>query len=154
MRKMPSLRRDGTSPHLRQVFLPPSTIIGLALFIGVFYGLFTRSTIPTALTVSCDANSNVRIKYDSLVYSPASLNQYWDPSLFLGITLGFGRFTFSSVRTIDGLWDVVVARCGQALGALLAYSVLRRSLSTEMERSSASLSLFATMAFDKVSVTA
>lgn len=128
----------------------------IALFVGLFYGLVARDRLPTALQILCDSNSNFHV-YASTRYGkidrPTNARTYWDPGTFLGITLGFGHFCIPATRVIDGLCDVVVARCDQAALAMLAYPVLRQSLDVEAEQSGTSLSLYATLAFEKVSFT-
>lgn len=106
------------------------------------------------LHVFCDANGDVHIEYPSQQFLRKVRHELWNPDYFLGITMGFGHFSFATARVVDGLWDILVGRCGQAGLALLAYPVLRRSLNPEMEQHAASLRLFASLAFDKLSMTA
>lgn len=40
-------------------------------------------------------------------FSPFTGYSYWDASGFFQITLGFGSFTFTQVKVIDTVWDIV-----------------------------------------------
>lgn len=140
-------------PHLARMLWPLTITTGLALFIGLFFGLYTRPRLPDALHVFCDANGNVNLMFNSLYIRFFARNIYWDPNFFLAINLGFGSFSFAVVRIIDGFWDVCVARGGQGALAILAYSVLRRSFDVHIRRHATGLPLFASLAFDKVSFT-
>ena len=154
MRIITPQRHEGQTSHFKRILVPLSALFGLALFIALFYGLLAGKRWDLqSLNVYCDSNGNVHMEYPDFGPVQAVRNTYWNLSYFLGITMGFGHFSFSTARVIDGLWDIVVGRCGQAGLALLACPVLRRSLNLEMEQSTASLPLFASLAFDKFSAT-
>lgn len=79
---------------------------------------------------------------------------YFDPALILDITLGFGRLSFSSVKIIDVIWDVVVGRGGQALLAWLLYLILSQALLHSMEIRSVSFERFAATSYNPDSLKA
>ena len=75
---------------------------------------------------SCAANGEPILPDDSLTI--------WDHRLFFSISLAYGNFTFSTAKTIDVFWDLIVGRGGQLLLSVLVYSALRRSLLTDISR--------------------
>ena len=77
-------------------------------------------------------------------------DECWNPSLFLSLTLAGGHLTFTQAKAIDIVWDLIVGRGGQLLLAFLAYPVLRKSLTTAMERRPRRLSMVASLTFDKM----
>lgn len=79
-------------------------------------------------------------------------NQYWDPSLFLSITLPMGEFTFTAVKAIDICWDLIVGRGGQMLISLLVYPVMRRSMLTLLEHRSLRMSVVTSLVFEHCSI--
>lgn len=52
--------------------------------------------------------------------SSANFN-LWANSEYLTITIAFGTLSFSTVKLIDLIWDVVVGRCGQTLLAFVTF---------------------------------
>jgi hypothetical protein len=69
----------------------------------------------------------------------------WDPHLYFTINIAFGEFTFSVVKIIDAAWDVVIGRGGQMVVGLVAYRVLRRSLTLTMEKSTVTIPTVTTL---------
>jgi hypothetical protein len=81
----------------------------------------------------CNADGNLeKTEYD---YRP-----FWDPRLYFTINIAFGEFSFSTVKIIDAAWDAVVGRGGQLVAAVVAYRMLRRSLTLTMESCTVSMS--------------
>jgi hypothetical protein len=60
----------------------------------------------------------------------------------------FGRFTFSQVKTIDVVWDVVVARGVQLVAWYIGYVVFSDSLLRAIERHPASFRIFQRIALE------
>jgi len=60
------------------------------------------------------------------------------------ITLGFGTFSFTAVKLIDILWDVVVGRGSQVIVAWCTYRVLVGALLFSMESTAVSFDTYAT----------
>ena len=78
-------------------------------------------------------------------------NPSWKPDLFLSITFGFGNFPYAAAKGNDICWDLLVGSIGQIVVAIVAYPVIRRSLSYYMERHSVHFDVYASIAFDKIS---
>lgn len=107
----------------------PLTLLVLTVsFTVAFYATHSSyaSTDPNELFF-CNADGNVDETVNG--YRP-----FWDPNLYFTINVAFGRFSFSTVKVIDAVWDVLVGRGGQTLAAVIAYGVLRRSLTLTLER--------------------
>ena len=144
---------DRRVSYVLTIGLPLGSIIALVAFTGAF---FARATPPertdglSPVYVYCTPDGHTRA---TLEYS-YPYNQYWDPSLVLSITLGLGDLKYAAARGIDLAWDLVVGRGGQIFLALLAYPVLRRSLRRHMEKSPVRLRTFASVSFDKISLSA
>ena len=85
---------------------------------------------------------------DGKVYNP-----YWDPALFISITLGFGKFAFSTAKAIDICWDLVLGRGGQLLIVFLVYPTIRLAIMLAMEREPVDFPLFARTWFERMSLT-
>jgi hypothetical protein len=60
----------------------------------------------------------------------------------------FGRFSFSQVKTIDILWDLLVGRGAQALAWWASYTVFCDALLRVIERHPASFTIFQRMALE------
>ena len=141
---------DTRQAYAAKVGLP---MAGLAAVIAFTCALFSHPTPdntsgrPTDIFCTPSGNIHVTTPADSKVIDPR-----WDPSLFLSITLGFGSFSFAAAKGIDICWDLIVGRGGQILLAVLSYPVIRRSLSSYMERRSVHYRVYASFAFDKISL--
>ena len=136
---------------LAKLGLPLASIVGLIAFTVAFYEAATASTYTLKVVDDfCDPNGKPHVKAKDCS-NDYNYNQYWDPSLFLSVTLGCGDLQYTSARVIDIFWDLVVGRGGQAVLALLAYPVVRRSLRVQMERGSVHFKVFAALAFEKIS---
>lgn len=85
-------------------------------------------------------------------WEPRASNTYWDKSLFLSITLGFGHFNFAEAKAIDIGWDLVVGRGGQLLITLMVYPVVRESLLLCLERTEVPLDTFTSLSFSNISL--
>ncbi|KAI0543541.1 hypothetical protein F4679DRAFT_568346 [Xylaria curta] len=59
--------------------------------------------------------------------------RYWDSSGFFQITLTFGDFTFTEVKVIDIVWDVVVGRIGQGILAFFSWRTFADYATVSME---------------------
>jgi hypothetical protein len=106
---------------------------------GIFLALTLAFTIPffilkTARSPSheeptCMANGEPLWPWNE------SINEYWDPSTALSITLGgAAKYTYPEAKSIDVAWDLLVGRGGQLIAAIMAFSVIRRSLMLCMEK--------------------
>ncbi|KAF2020102.1 hypothetical protein BU24DRAFT_477246 [Aaosphaeria arxii CBS 175.79] len=96
---------------------------GLMLSIW-FLGAITANS-NVAQDSACTPDGKFRL-------DPYSYN-YWDISGTFQITLPFGNFSFSSVKSIDIACDVIVGRGGQALLALCSWRVFALYVTTSME---------------------
>ncbi|KAK4569430.1 hypothetical protein LTR86_003193 [Recurvomyces mirabilis] len=79
-----------------------------------------------------------------------TINQYWDVSTALFITLGNGSYTYPEAKAIDVTWDLLAGRGGQVLAAIMGYSVIRRSLLYTMEQAAVSIPLVHSIYIDKL----
>lgn len=112
------------------------------------------------MNVYCDPNGNIQVRdhygniYDttSNSYDSPRTNAWWDPSLFLSITIGFGKLSFPAAKGIDICWDFLVGRVGQILLAVASYPILRRSLACTMEQRPVHVKTYSSIAFFGVSL--
>ena len=134
---LPQPCRDDNIQRAKAILVPLSLLITfIAAVTGLFdglthivVGLGSGSTYPY-----CSPNG--QIQYLSLTNDYHDL---WDPSLFLSVTLGFGRFSFAEAKIIDVAFDLIVGRCSQLLLAFAVYPILRRSFLRSMEVSGISI---------------
>ncbi|KAK4547659.1 hypothetical protein LTR36_000616 [Oleoguttula mirabilis] len=80
-----------------------------------------------------------------------TVNEYWDPSTALFVTLGSGRLTYPEAKAVDVFWDLLVGRGGQALAGIMAFTVIRKSLLLSKEEKPVPLPLTFAVYFDSVS---
>ena len=80
---------------------------------------------------------------------PPYANDYsqWNRRGFFQITLGFGRFAFSTAKFIDVAWDVAVGRGGQAAIAIVSYVIFSKALLRIMEERPVSYGTFEALSF-------
>ena len=93
--------------------IPTIGILAALLVLSLFGLKFNDTNQP----FGCDPNGDVWV-------SPGKPD-LWSKNYGLAITLGFGEFLFSAVKSIDIAWDLVVGRGAQVLGAWLVYKVFR-----------------------------
>ena len=131
----------------------PLTIIGS--IVACTCAIYTQETYSDKTTevidVSCSSAGAVQVLTRS---SGKVVSSYWNPSLFLSITFGFGHFSYAAAKGIDVAWDLVVGRVGQILLAILSYPVIRRSLYRAMEQQHVRIPTYAAFKFDKISLSA
>lgn len=157
-------RQGGVKAVLEHVAVPSLCLIATALFTGFFFTAYTgtsafyyttsssylSSSASTGESVTgqfyCDAGGNVIYPWKN------NRNQYWNPSLFLTITLASGDLTFTQAKAIDIIWDLIVGRGGQMLLSVLAYPPMRKSLLTALERRSMHMPVLASLAFEHFSI--
>ncbi|KAK4503501.1 hypothetical protein PRZ48_004416 [Zasmidium cellare] len=156
-------RQSGVKAVLEHIGVPLLCLTVTALFTGLFFSTYTQdsydySTSSSYLTSTsstgtpatglfyCDAGGDVIYPWES------SRNQYWNPNLWLTITLASGSLTFTQAKAIDIIWDLVVGRGGQMLLCVLAYPPMRKSLLTALERHSMHMPVVASLAFEHFSV--
>jgi hypothetical protein len=122
------------------------TVASLAFLVG-FYGFAPFKTITYDSNFFCTPDARVQDSGDDTV-----LTNKWNPETALWITLAFGRFTYAQAKAIDVAWDLVVGFGGQALVAYWAYPIIRRTLAHDIQRWGVKTHLYASLAFDKVSL--
>lgn len=85
------LRTYGRIRWTTHVAVPVACIALLIAFPATFFTNATgRTRSQDDLHVFCDANGNIRVFYPMARYYWGFLDPYWDPALFLSITIGFG----------------------------------------------------------------
>ncbi|KAF2026681.1 hypothetical protein EK21DRAFT_73622 [Setomelanomma holmii] len=71
--------------------------------------------------------------------------RYWSKSGFFQITLGYGGLTFTQAKVLDVAWDIVCARGGQALVALISWHAFTNYVTTSMEVAPVTFSTYRTV---------
>ncbi|KAI7234672.1 hypothetical protein KC343_g6917 [Hortaea werneckii] len=87
----------------------------------------------------CDPRDRVIFTYSEESFDRTS--PYWDPTLFLSVTMGFHGLTFPKAKAIDICFDLFIGRGSQVLVALAVYPLLRRAVLRSMEVRDFSLAL-------------
>lgn len=72
----------------------------------------------------------------------------WNPKYIFIISMGFGSHSYTYVKVIDAIWDVVVGRGGQLILIWLAYRTFHKSLIYIMQTQPVPYSLYGAIAFD------
>lgn len=82
---------------------------------------------------------------DFIIPGTASI---WNPRYIFTISIGFGSHSYTYVKIIDAIWDVVVGRGGQLILVWLAYRTFHKSLMYVMQSQPIPYSLYGAVAFD------
>lgn len=120
------IKSDGARRYIFDIWQPLLLLILMTIFTATFYSYqdpFARSSDD----FFCNADGNVQLQNLGM-YKP-----FWDPNLFFTINIPYGTFSFTAAKIIDAGWDLVVGRGGQMVAALMAYRILRRSLTLILE---------------------
>jgi hypothetical protein len=72
----------------------------------------------------------------------------WNPKYIFTISIGFGPHSYTYVKIIDAIWDVVIGRGGQLILVWLAYRTFHKSLMYIMQTQPVPYSLYGAIAFD------
>lgn len=119
---------DGLRRYIYDTWQPLTLFVLTVSFMAAFYAIE-----PAYLSTNADkfffCNGNGKVEKTVDGYAPL-----WDPNLYFTINKAVGRFSFSAVKVIDAIWDLVIGRGGQTVAAMIAYPVLRRSITLTMER--------------------
>ncbi|KAK3673259.1 hypothetical protein LTR78_006804 [Recurvomyces mirabilis] len=130
------------------------TIVNDLLWPIVFFITTIAFTIPFFLqkTAGVSTTDNPMCLASGEPWFPrnGTINQYWDVSTALFITLGNGSYTYPEAKAIDVTWDLLVGRGGQVLATVMGYSVIRRSLLYAMEQAAVSIPLVHSIYVDKL----
>lgn len=141
--KVPS---DGIRRYHYDIWQPLALLVLTTCFATIIY---TTSSARASTNLDdlffCNADGNVEKTVPG--YRPL-----WDPQLYFTINIAFGQFAFSTVKIVDATWDVVVGRGGQMLMAVIAYRVLRRSLTLTMETYTVAIPTVATFYCQQIGV--
>ena len=119
-------RRSALAVFVAQVAWPLILLLSSVAFTVSFFLLHTFQTYDNAIP-GCLANGQAIFPWNQTV------NEYWDPSTALFITLGSGSYTYPEAKAIDVIWDLLVGRAGQFLAAIFVWRVIRKSLYLSME---------------------
>lgn len=103
--------------------LPPLAILAALLALCLFGIKFS----DTDKDYGCDPSGNVWVTRENRP-------DLWSGNYGLSITLGFGTFRFSTAKSIDTMWDLIVGRGGQVLAGILLYYVFRGPMVSTMHR--------------------
>ena len=89
-----------------QLAWPLIFLLSSVAFTVSFFLLHTSQAYDNT-TPGCLANGQAIFPWNQTV------NEYWDPSTALSITLGAGQYTYPEAKAIDVAWDILVGRGGQ-----------------------------------------
>ncbi|KAI8630873.1 hypothetical protein F5Y19DRAFT_473993 [Xylariaceae sp. FL1651] len=131
------LRSKGVSLALGAICA--AWVLGLfvALAILLLFGLLPSLSLDTEHPSACHPDGAFNLFGQT--YNP------WAASGFFQINLGFGDLTFTSVKTIDIVWDVVVGRGGQAALAFVSWRVFTDYIATSVVKSPITYSTYITV---------
>lgn len=87
-------------------------------------------------------------------YAPGATWRIMDSSYFFSPNLAFGSLSFTAVKVIDVIWDLVVGRGGQLVLGYITYRVFNESLLYYMENHPTSYKLYTAVAFEPISLMA
>lgn len=120
------LRKNWAFQYLRHIW---QALALLLLTVSFTAGFFANqgSAVVTSKPFFCNADGSIQTQ------SNGFYSTFWDPKLFLTINIAHGNFSFTTAKVIDACWDVIFGRGGQVVAAMVAYPVLRRSLTLVME---------------------
>ena len=124
-------------------FIAAAALLSLTLFLAIV--LPKRIAIENDSTFFCTPDAQFQL--------PASRTNIWNPQALLWITLAFGQFSFASAKALDFAWDLVFGRFGQFLLIYWSYPLIRRALLRAVGRVPIKYDLYASLAFEKVSLT-
>lgn len=156
------LRARSRSQVLTSLAIHGTCICALLAFVSAVFSspAGSLSSFGRDKNVYCDPNGNILVSnqygdiYDtkSNSYDSPKTISWWDPSLFLSITIAFGKLSFPAAKGIDVCWDFLVGRVGQILLAVASYPILRRSLACAMEQRPVHVKTYSSIAFSGVSL--
>lgn len=142
------------------VVLPVTISALLILFTALFFSYVTPTSIDHQAKFFCNPDGDLELPWeygrpnatdtDEEIYS---YSPFWDPTLFISITLGLGHFTFPEAKIIDTCWDIIAGKGGQLLLSIFIYRILRRSLRFTMEQTPISIAAFTSVSSEKISLT-
>lgn len=146
---LPAVPLDGIRRYLYDIWQPSILLLLTAIFT---IGFFTsKDPYPVADNVFfCNADGNVQnLGSTSLDYQPL-----WDTKLFFTVNMtAFKRLSFSAAKLIDACWDTLVGRGGQMLVAMLAYRVIRRSMTLTLESCDLAIPTVTSMYCQQIQIT-
>ncbi|OQO09543.1 hypothetical protein B0A48_04945 [Cryoendolithus antarcticus] len=93
-------------------------------FVVLLIALLTlrdSSTTADGVQVGCDASGNIWVSTSGLSTTPSR----WDLNYTLAITLAFGSLSYTAVRVIDEVWNLIIGRGSQLLGGVIVFSIFR-----------------------------
>ncbi|TKA75345.1 hypothetical protein B0A55_05565 [Friedmanniomyces simplex] len=121
----------------------------------LFLALGLAFTVPFFILKTSHATSNEEPRClpngEAIFPWNRTVNEHWDSSTALFITLGSGSYTYPEAKAIDVFFDLVVGRGGQVLAAIMAFTVIRKSLLLSIEERPVPLPLTFSVYFNHVS---
>jgi hypothetical protein len=129
--------RDGAHRLLYDIWQPLALLV-----LAISFTIIVFATEPGAandVVFYCNADGKIKKRGDR------SYKPLWDPEQFFTINVAYGSMPFSVAKFIDACWDITVGRGGQMLVAIVAYRVLRRSLTLIMETCAVPVSMATTI---------
>ncbi|KAL5120976.1 hypothetical protein ACEQ8H_001164 [Pleosporales sp. CAS-2024a] len=112
-------------------------------FVGLVHGFVVLATLGSLGSIVTE-QQRVCAPDGDFYMDPEDFS-FWHTSGFFQITLGFGELTFAQAKVVDVIWDVVVGRGGQALLALLSWSVFKHHVTTSMQVAPVTFNTFRTI---------
>lgn len=119
-------------------------LVVAGVLVGLIVGAYKRlkTTLNDTLCLpNGEFDSSAALKSNPEVLSPL------DIKFLFTISVAAGNLSFSAVKAIDVVWDVVVGRGLQVLLGMLAYHVFGKALLQTMETDSVSHTYFAALSY-------
>jgi hypothetical protein len=120
--------RDGMRRYIYEIWQPGTLLAIMVSFTAVFFTNYNPHSSTQSIHDWFFCNADGTLELVDNGYRP-----FWDPQLYFSVNVAFGKFSFSRAKVIDAAWDAVVGRGGQFIAALMAYRILRKSLTLTME---------------------
>jgi hypothetical protein len=151
VRTWPTLRawtvpQDGPRRYFYDIWQPLTILVLTTFFAGTFFTV-KDPYASTSDLFYCNADGNVQMR-ETGGYKP-----FWDPDLFFTINVSVkDNLSFTGAKLIDAVWDLGVGRGGQMLAALIAYRMLRRSLTLVMESNTIAIPTVASVCCQQIGI--
>ncbi|KAK2760948.1 hypothetical protein FQN54_002190 [Arachnomyces sp. PD_36] len=129
------------------------------LYLVIFAALLSFGAVLALAILAEGASQDYLLQRDCYPngmwrFTPGATWRIMDSSYFFSPNLAFGSLSFTAVKVIDIVWDLVIGRGGQLVLGYVTYRVFNECLLYYMETHPTSYKLFAAVAFEPISLTA
>jgi uncharacterized protein (DUF779 family) len=114
-------------------------VLIVALIPIILLAIFAPSLASKPSSTSCLPNG------EFIIPGTASI---WNPKYIFTITIRIGSHSYTYVKIIDAIWDVVVGRGGQLILCWMAYRTFHKSLMYIMQTQAVPYLVYGAVAFD------